>query len=252
MMYSPRDAATATSMERYGECLHLQFELIARMLKPGMTVLEVGAGIGIHSVPIAAVLGEKGHLFLYEDDAVLKHVLHENLRGNRISNATVMRRSLARSATTDVSDVRSEHSTWGIPQSEAAESQTETIDELRLQRIDLLKINECADPTLVVRGATATLRRLRPRLFIAVSNEQALEDVAAVITPVRYACWKAAVPMFNPANFNGRDVDVFEGRKSLALVAVAAESAGEVDKSGVSFLSSATDSVLVAMPRSDG
>ena len=251
MMFWPRDAATAMSIERYGECLHLQLELIERMLKPGMTVLEVGAGIGVHSIPIAAGLGEKGHLFLYEDDGVLKHVLHENLRGNRISNATVMRRSLARSATTDVSDVRSEHSTWGIPESEAAAPRTETIDELRLQRLDLLKINERADPTLVAQGATATLRRLRPRLFIAVSNEQALEDVAAVIAPLRYACWKAAVPMFNPANFNGRDVDVFEGRKSLALVAVPAESADEVDKSGVSFLSSATESVLFAMPRSD-
>jgi len=251
MMYSPRDAGTATSIERYGESLHLQFELIERMLKGGMTVMEVGAGIGVHSIPIARALGEKGHLYLYEDDGVLKHILHENLRGNRISNATVMRRSLARTVAIDVSDVQRERSTWGIPASEAAAPRTETIDELRLPQLDLLKVNESADATLALQGASATLRRLRPRLFIAVLSEQAFDGVAAAITPLRYAYWKAKVPMFNPANFNADGVDVFEGRTSLALVAAPAESAREIDWNGITFLTTTPEGVVTVVPGRD-
>jgi hypothetical protein len=38
--------------------------------------------------------------------------------------------------------------------------------------------------------------------------------------------------MFNPANFNGRDTDVFEGRKSLALVALPDEAATDIEIAG--------------------
>ncbi len=61
-----------------------------------MHVLEAGAGVGSHSVADGLALGAAGHLFLYENDPLLKQVLHENLRANRIANATVMRRSLGR------------------------------------------------------------------------------------------------------------------------------------------------------------
>jgi hypothetical protein len=101
-------------------------------------------------------------------------VLEENLRGNRVSNATVMRRSLASGAANGRGGVENRHATWGISAPEAANPPLETIDELRLQRLQLLKINETADASFILRGAAATVRRLRPRLFVAVSREEAL------------------------------------------------------------------------------
>ena len=224
MMYVPDDTVAGRSIEFYGEYAHLQFESLARMLEPGMTALEVGAGIGVHSVPLASALGSEGHLFLYEDNAFLKHVLNENLRGNKISNATLMRRSLTRMACDDQHEAGTRPLTWGVPESDAAEPQRETIDELRLESLHWLKINESTEAAIVIQGAQATLGRLRPRLFIAVPDEEALLRIADTVKGYGYVCWRMEAPMFNRANFNGRDVDVFSGRKSVTLLGVPKES----------------------------
>jgi hypothetical protein len=228
MMYLPDDTVTGRSIEFYGECAHLQFESLARMLEPGMTALEIGAGIGVHSVPLASALGSDGHLFLYEDNAFLKHVLNENLRGNKISNATLMRRSLTRMACDDQHEAGTRALTWGIPESDAADPQRETIDDLRLERLHWLKINESTDATFVIQGAEATLGRLRPRLFITVPDEEALLRIADTVKGYGYVCWRMEAPMFNRANFNGRDVDVFSGRKSVTLLGVPKESESQM------------------------
>jgi tetratricopeptide (TPR) repeat protein len=231
MMYSPRDPATGTSIEFYGECRHLQFERVARLLERGAIVLETGAGIGVHSIPLATTLGNDGHLLLYEDDGFLKQILHENLRANGIANATVMRRSLTRTSANE-NHAHAEYSAWGVPASEAHGPRLETIDELRLERLHLLKINESADAKFVIQGAMKTLARCRPRLFVASAHEETLRHVAAVVREFRLACWKVESPLFNTGNFNRRDVDVFEGRKALALLAVPAELIHEVDTDG--------------------
>jgi hypothetical protein len=228
MMYAPSDTLTGRSIELYGECMHVHFELLARFVTPGMTVLEAGAGIGAHSVPLAAALGTEGHLFLYEDDGFLKQLLHENVRSNGITNATIMRRSLAR----EVPDDRGDAATGSRPpangDAEAAEPKAETIDELRLEHLDWLKISERVDAPFIIEGATETLRRLRPGLFVAAPDGASLQCIASVVKEYGYACWQAAAPLFNPENFNGRDADVFAGRECVALLAVPAESARDI------------------------
>jgi tetratricopeptide (TPR) repeat protein len=213
MMYMPEDLVTGQAIELYGECLQAQFEVLERLLKPGMTVLEVDAGIGAHSVPLASMLGNDGHLFLYEDDCYARQILRENLKANVISNATVMRRSLS-GVRRD--DSRSEAAP---PLPGSVELQTETIDDLRLKRLDWLKIGERTDAAHVLQGACDTIRRLHPGVFIVVPGPLALLALGSVLKKFGYTSWRVETPLFNPANFNKRDVDVFEGRKSLALVA---------------------------------
>lgn len=230
MTYTPRDPVTAKALEFYGECRQLQVELLSSALRPGMTVLEVGAGIGVHSVTLASAVGPTGHIFLYEDDNYLKQILHENLLAHRVSNATVMRRSLTRLAATDSKGPGVAHPIWGIPELEAAGQRTETIDDLGLERLDLLKIDrEDSDALHIIEGARGTLHRLRPRLFVAVSCREALHEIKARLDGLAYACWRAETPMFNPANHNGQDVDLFDGRTSAALLAIPEETALEID-----------------------
>jgi hypothetical protein len=133
-----------------------------------------------------------------------------------------MRRSLARVLK---DDPRGEAA---APLPESVDLQTETIDDLRLKRVDWLKIGEHTDAAHVLQGACDTIRRLHPGVFIVVPGPVALLALGSVLKKFGYTSWRVETPLFNPDNFNKRDVDVFKGRKSLALVASPTDSQLEV------------------------
>jgi hypothetical protein len=213
LQYLPDEARVGESLGWYGEYLQPQLDLLARLLRPAATVLEADAGVGAHAVFLGKALGAAGHLFLYEPRAVVQRILRQNLGANRVMNVTLMRRALGRpSAGEDTASGEA-----------ASPVVTETLDELQLERLDWLKINDGALALEVLDGATDTLWRLRPLLFIAAADEPALTELTRGAQAFSYRCWRMETALFNPDNFNRRDTDIFSGRTALALLAIPEE-----------------------------
>ena len=105
----------------------------------------------------------------------------------------------------------------------AAPLVSETLDELQLERLDWLKINDGTLALEVLDGATDTLWRLRPLLFIAAADERGLMELTRRAQAFSYRCWRMETALFNPDNFNRRDTDIFSGRTALALLAIPEE-----------------------------
>ena len=114
---------------------------------------------------------------------------------------------------------------------------SETVDDLQLDRLDLLKINSGIVATHVLTGAAATLWRLRPVVFVVVADEEALVEADAHLREFGYRCWRMESPWFNSSNFNRRDEDIFAGRTALALVAIPEEMEGDMAQFGCAALS---------------
>jgi hypothetical protein len=149
-------------------------------------------------------LDATGHLFLYESRPIVQRILRQNLSANRVTNVTVMRRALGRKAEADAVG-------------------TETLDELQLERLDWLKINAGVAALDVLEGGQETLWRLRPLLFMTLPDESTLAVASERAREFGYRCWRQETPLFNPANFNRREDDIFAGRKALALLAIPEE-----------------------------
>jgi len=219
LQYLPDEPDAGAAVHWYGEFLQGQIDLLARCIRPGATVMEVAAGVGIHALAVAALVGTAGHLFLYESRPVVRRILKQNLAVNRISNATVMRRSLGGASE---SAGPSASAAPAAPTGTGSDSLTETLDELQLERLDWLKIDDGAAAPAAFEGASATLWRLRPGLFLACDSST-LPALASRAREFGYRCWRVETPLFNPANFNRRDDDIFNGRSALALLAVPEE-----------------------------
>ena len=207
VQYLPDEALVGASIAWYGEYLQPQLDLLARLIRPGATVLEAGAGVGMHALFLGAAIGPSGHLFLYEPRPVVQRILRQNLGANGIGNVTVMRRALGRSAADTAAADAPLH---------------ESVDELRLERLDWLKVDD-ASGAAVLEGAADTLWRLRPGLFIAAADEAMLGTLAELAKTFSYRCWRLETALFNTANFNRRDTDIFAGGKALALLALPEE-----------------------------
>ena len=64
------DRYITRSLEVYGEFSGAEWALFAQVVKPGMTVVEVGANIGAHSVPLARACFPTGTPPPYSDRTI--------------------------------------------------------------------------------------------------------------------------------------------------------------------------------------
>jgi len=216
LQYLPDEPWVGDSLGWYGEYLQPQLDLLGRLIRPGATVMEVGAGVGAHALFLAAAVGEAGHLFLYESRPVVRRILQQNLAANRVVNMTLMRRTLGGSSTG--TDIGEGHNDGMRP-----EPSTETLDELQLERLDWLKLADSDTALAVLEGGADTLWRLRPLLFVAAADEPGLRRLAARVQEFSYRCWRLQSALFNAQNFNRRDADIFASRQAFALLAIPEE-----------------------------
>jgi hypothetical protein len=224
VMYYPDGSRCSHAIGLYGEANELRVEALLRHVDAGMTTIHVAAGCGIDTMPLARALGHTGQLFVYENDPLLRQILSENLKANRIENVTLMRSPLGDPIGSFANIDKIADS--GAQAPENVTSRFDTIDALRLERLHWLCTGETTDIPTLLRGGAATLWRLRPRLFIEIAEDGSVESVVSAVTDFGYACWLARFPWFNAQNFNRHGEDLFAG--AMARVVVALPEEGEM------------------------
>jgi FkbM family methyltransferase len=235
----PGQDTVGRSVEWYGEYLQAQVDLLARFLRPGAIVVEVGADVGVHALSIAAAIGPEGHLIVFESRAVVQQVLRTNLTANGVNNVTVMRRGLGRAANARPGTLALDSpSREPIPdEPTGADTGTDTLDDLLLERLDWLKINANVSALDILDGGERTLWRLRPWLLASAHDRFALDALASRVREFGYRRWRMETPLFDPKNFNRRYDDIFSGATALALLAIPEEVEADVALDGCVELS---------------
>ena len=223
-LFPPDRDECCKSLGWYGEWLQPQLDLLSRLLRLDQTVMEVGAGVGAHAVPLGRAVGSSGHLILYEPAPFLRTILKQNLHANGLQNFTVMVRELSGPMKTETNmdpAVRSA-TTSELRRLQDQAPRTETLDELQLERLDWLKLNDPAITAEILAGGDETLWRLRPRMFIAV-DRNTLPALVQRVRQFSYRCWRMETPLFNPSNFYRHDLDICSRRSKLAMLAIPEE-----------------------------
>jgi tetratricopeptide (TPR) repeat protein len=199
----------ALSLSYYGEWRQAELDLIGRFVKPGSWIIDEGCGPGAATLFLARAAGEAGHVIAYEPDRVLGQIVRQNLAANRVGNVTFLARSLG--------------GTRAVAQLPAGGAATDTLDDLRLSRLDWIRLNSGRSAAATLTGGTETLWRLRPWVFVVTGSESDESDVAAVLRDHGYQCRRFRAPLFNAANYNRRTEDLFDGRIAMGLLGIPEE-----------------------------
>src|SRR4029079_16118840 len=91
VQYFPEEPVVGDSIGWRGEYRQLQIDVLAPLVKPGTVVLEIGAGVGMHTLALAARLGDAGPLLVVEESPLSPRLLRQNLGANRAGNFTMLR-----------------------------------------------------------------------------------------------------------------------------------------------------------------
>ena len=228
---NPKDMYIGRSIIEYGEFSELEWQLLDRVIRPSMVVIEAGANMGSHTVPIAKKVGRGGLVYAFEPQLAIFQQLCANLALNDLVNVQAFNAGCG------------EEPGWlGIMRPDPARNRNyggfslEALKGDNQTRVRIEKLDEALDPpalhlikadvegmeTEVLKGAAGLIDQFRPLLYL----EANVEDAPRVIRQLQemdYQMWWHLPPMFNPENFLGNSENHFGAISSKNILCAPAE-----------------------------
>ena len=214
-LYNKNDLYVGRSLENFGEWCEAGLEFLLQCIEPGDVVLDIGAHIGTHTVPFANRVGVTGCVYAFEPQRIVFQYLCTNVSLNKITNVPCLNKG-----------VGSHHGYVNLPPlnpdaeqnfgavnieefSEGDIIEVMTIDSLKLERCKLIKIDVEGMETNVLDGATKTINRLRPLLFVENNTEDNSREIINIVSNFGYKSWWVIENYFNPNNYFGNSENLF-------------------------------------------
>ena len=175
---SPRRNRIGEELYRSGIWEPRVTAVIRKTVKPGMTVIDVGADIGYYTVLFAA-LASPGRVFAFEPIAEARHVLQRNVDRNALDNISISPFALGRETGSAWLREPLEISRVDLSGQEPAPGDIpveirrldDLAQELGLGQVDFLKIDVEGAEHEVLKGFERTLLRDHPACVIEVHGE---------------------------------------------------------------------------------
>lgn len=217
------------SLELYGEVCPDEWRLLKQLITPGMTVVEVGANMGTHSVSIAKACAP-GPFYAFEPQPRIFQVLCANLALNDIGNAFAYPEGCGEAegvAVVPLVDYGRQGNFGGLslqPDGSAGiKVRIRPLDGLELAACGLIKIDVEGFEPQVLRGARQTIARCRPILYVENDREAQQQEVISLIAEMGYRLYWHTPALFSPDNFKGVQENIFPGTVSLNMLCLPLE-----------------------------
>ena len=157
---------------------------LASLIQPGAVVLDIGANIGAHTLPLARLVGPSGKVYAFEPTQYAFGKLKKNLALNPalVNRVVAEQLRLTNSGGDDAGEI---YSSWkvvgqeprhkkhlGIPKStQGARSATlnEYCENAGIQKVDFIKLDVDGFEVEVIKGSVSTLRQFRPAICLELS-----------------------------------------------------------------------------------
>ena len=160
----------------------------------GDVFVDIGSHVGKYALAVAKIVGEEGIVVAIEPHPETFKALRNNIELNRLQNIVVMNVAAwnrSEKLTFHFGGSASEFGAHGNPEKGSVEIQATTIDELlihdlKLQRVDWIKIDVEKSEIEALKGLERTLRNLKPKLFIEVWNKN-IHTVKALLKKNGYS-----------------------------------------------------------------
>ena len=215
IIYNTMDQYVGKSLELYGEYSESEARIFEFFVKPGDTVVEIGANIGSHTVHLAQLVGDNGAVWAFEPQRLVFQLLAGNMAINGLTNVFCQQQCVSDKPgiipvpVLDVDDIVNwgglslEHSQTGEPVPAI------TLDSLDLPRCDFMKIDVEGMEQNVLQGARNTIAKFRPVIYMEADRPQKKDKLLSYTKSLGYRIFEHNAPLYNEDNFFQNKENVF-------------------------------------------
>lgn len=227
VLFNKNDTYVGKAFEAYGEFSENEVALFRQVCRPGDHVIDVGANIGAHTLAFSRMVGQGGRVYAFEPQRIVFQTLCANMAINSIENVETFQMAVgAESGSTLIPEIRydlpANHGGFRVQAyASGVKTPVVTLDTmLDLPRLRFFKIDVEGMETDVVEGAKETIDRHKP--FLYVENDKADKSKALIerIADLDYRLFWHMPPLFNPQNFAGNPVNIYERLVSVNMLCI--------------------------------
>ncbi len=206
---------------------------LLRWLKPGMTVIDIGANLGVYALPSARAVGSGGRVYAYEPGSEARHFLERSRVRNGAENLTVLA-----SALSDTSREAQLHTgtssefsslTGSGPGENVHVTSLDEEDRDKNWTPDFVKIDAEGEEERILEGGRSFFARYSPLVMFEIKAGDAVNERLRAAFPARgYRLYRAlpGIPLLVPDD-PAESIDGFELNLFAAKPDRAAALAGE-------------------------
>jgi FkbM family methyltransferase len=173
-------------------------EFAIEQARPGTVAIDVGANVGMFTVPLALAVGPSGRVLTIEPSPDNVERLERNLDLNSLENVMVEPIAVGDKAGRLVLQLANDpgfHSTAEIAESRSVDEslmvKAETLDQVWLRahapNVTFIKIDTEGSEDAVLRGAEQILRTCQPALLVEAKGRERLRELDAWLGRLGYS-----------------------------------------------------------------
>ncbi len=242
-LYNRNDIYIGKAIEKYGEYNALEFMLLKQLCGPGNIVIEVGANIGTHTVPLAKHIGEHGRLLAFEPQRLVFQTLCANIALNSLENVDCFWAALGRapgSITVPEIDPNMETNLGGVSLLDARDGgQVDcfTLDSvlskyLPLPFVKLIKIDVEGMEYDVISGGRQIIQEHKPFLYVENDRPEKSETLMRLIDSLGYRMFWHIPLLFNPNNYYAYQENIYPNISSFNMICIHRETQMDIENLG--------------------
>jgi FkbM family methyltransferase len=230
LLFLNGDQYVGRSLQLYGEFSELEANLFEQIVRPGNTVVEIGANIGTHTVHLAQLVGPGGKILAFEPQRVIFQILCANIALNALFNVHTYHAGVGSSAghlQVPPMNYADGGNFGGLSLTNAAIGETVPIvrlDDMSLPSLSLLKVDVEGMEYQVLDGARKTIAQHRPLMYVENDRKEKSAALIGLLIELGYTMYWHLPKLYNPANFAGNAEDIFPGIVSVNLLCIPKES----------------------------
>jgi FkbM family methyltransferase len=229
MLFNRHDQYVGASLRKYGECSIGETNLFGVLIQPGMTVLEIGANIGMHTIDLSRLAGPTGVVHAFEPQRLVFQSLCANLALNSCANVFTYHAAVgaeAGSLLVPWLDPNAGANFGGLSLLGARHGERVpqiTVDQLGFGECHFIKLDVEGMEIEALLGAAATIARAWPILYVENDRFERSADLIGLVQSYGYRLYWHEPTLYNANNFRADAENIFGDIVSVNMLCVPTE-----------------------------
>lgn len=230
-VYNMNDFYMGQAIEKYGECSEHEVELLSQFVKPDTVVWDIGANMGVLTVPLANLVGRHGQVIAFEPQPEVLNVLAGNIALNCLSQARTMPFALGdQPGIISIPDINYGqpgnfgNTSFVIENHGSSKVESRCIDDLSYLPVpQVMKIDVEGMELQVLQGGAQLIKQARPIIYCENDRVDKSEALIKYLWSLGYDLYWHAVPLYNPDNFFKNTENIYKTIVSINMLCLPAE-----------------------------